>query len=302
MVKYIVPIFAAMILSMTGYGEASTFFEDKEIKVEVKTINSKAGDIRFRIPHRYSALEIKLRRIVQETAHRGKIEVTISTQSDKMDDEYEINLPLFNAYYKSLSSALNKMNVVDGSLAAGILKIYNVVRPNNSTVSLEETQVVISCLHAALDALKTFRSEEGQALLADFKLRSSLIASKIDEISPFETQRLEELKTRLIKNFESIGREVDIHKNRFEQELTYYLEKFDLTEEKVRLKQHCDFFLQTLQNKDEVKGKSLAFISQEMGREINTIGSKANNHRIQHIVVGMKEELEKIKEQLANVV
>mgnify|MGYP003870126523 CR=1 FL=1 len=291
-----------MILSMTGFGAASTFYENKEIKIEVKSINSKAGDIRFRMPHRYSALEIRLRRIVQEMAHRGKIEVNITTQSDAADDEYEINIPLFKSYYQSLNNVLTDIDAQDANLAAGILKIYNVVRPNNQSIPDTEESALINCMREALDALKVYRLDEGQAMEADFKSNANNISSKIDEIEPHENQRIIDQRNRLKKSFADIGNDIDLDKNRFEQELTYYLEKFDLNEEKVRLKQHCDYFIQTLAKPDEVKGKSLAFISQEMGREINTIGSKANNHHIQHIVVSMKEELEKIKEQLANVI
>ena len=291
-----------MILSMTGFGEATVHHQNKEIRFEVKAINSKMGDIRFKMPHRYSSLEIKFRRMIQELAFRGKFDVTVSTQSEAADDEYQINLPLFKSYYKSLNQTLSELDAQESNLAAGILKIYNVVKPNNSAISNQEEEILTKGLAKALDVLKKFRLNEGSALQADFDLRCKSISSNIDLIEPLEEARTKNLKERLFKNVELVGKEVDVDKNRFEQEVVYYLEKFDLTEEKVRLRQHCEFFTKTLKNSEFVKGKSLAFISQEMGREINTIGSKANDHRIQHIVVHMKEELEKIKEQLANVV
>lgn len=287
---------------MTGFGAAKAYFNEKEISIEIKAINSKTGDIRFRMPHRYSALEITLRRLVQQHAHRGKIDVTISTLSGEADDEYEINLPLFKSYYQSLQQTLSDLDAQDGNLASGILKIYNVVRPNTSSIADDEMEAIVTCTNAALDKLKDFRKEEGSAMKSDFALRCTNINEKIDLLAEFEEARTTAQREKLHKNLTDNVTDVEYDKNRFEQEIIYYLEKFDLTEEKVRLRQHCEFFMETLTNSDEVKGKSLAFISQEMGREINTLGSKANHHQIQRIVVAMKDELEKIKEQLANVV
>ena len=303
--RVLFPIFAPnyiMILSMTGYGESTVHHENKRIKVEIKAINSKMGDIRFKMPARYNSLEVKFRRILQDHAHRGKFDVSITTQSDASDDEYAINLPLFKSYYKSLNEVLNELDAKESNLAAGILKIYNVVKPNSESITETEENQITSCLMEALQNLKSFRLEEGQALFSDFEFRCKSINDQIDLIAPLEEKRTQNLKSRLLKNLELVDSESDIDRNRFEQEIVYYLEKLDLTEEKVRLKQHCQFFIKTLTSDQAVKGKSLAFISQEMGREINTMGSKANDHQIQHIVVHMKEELEKIKEQLANVV
>ncbi len=291
-----------MVLSMTGYGAATSFFGSKEIRLEIKAINSKMGDMRFRIPYRYGALEVKLRRIILDSAHRGKFEVNITTLSDANDDEYEINLPLFRNYYMSLRETLKDLNASEDDLASAILKINNVVKRNDNVISEEEEQVVLECLHKALKTLEDFRRSEGKTLEDDFNLRSQNILDNISHFEPLEAKRSEHMRARLIKSFQGIGKEIELDKNRFEQELVYYFEKLDITEEKVRLKQHCEYFLKTLASPDPVKGKSLAFISQEMGREINTLGSKANDHQIQHVVVRMKEELEKIKEQLANVV
>jgi uncharacterized protein (TIGR00255 family) len=287
---------------MTGYGSASTFFDEKEIRVEIKTINSKLGDMRFRMPQRYGALEVKMRRNILESAYRGKFEVNIISQSESSDDDYEINLPLFRSYYKSISDTLSELNATESNLASGILKIYNVVKANDAAVSSEEEKAIMLCLQEALTTLELFRLDEGRMMELDFRLRCKNILQKIDDLEPFEKQRSIDIRARLMKSFEDLGKNMDIDKNRFEQELVYYFDKLDITEEKVRLIQHCQYFLSQLDHDDAAKGKSLAFISQEMGREINTLGSKANDHQIQHIVVQMKEELEKIKEQLANVV
>ena len=290
------------MLSMTGFGSANGQFEGREFRIDIKAINSKMGDMRFRLPIRYSPLELRMRRFILDRAHRGKFDVTLSAKSLSGDDDYKIDLPLFQTYYEDLQQLLAQIGVTDSSLASGILKIQNVVRANEAEISAQEEQVIFDCLTEALNQIFAFRLAEGTMMAEEFEKGCRQIESKIGLLEPLEGQRFERMREKLKKSFEEINHEIEIDKNRFEQELVYYIEKLDVTEEKVRLQQHCAYFLQTLKEEKPVKGKTLAFITQEMGREINTIGSKANDHRIQHIVVEMKEELEKIKEQLANVV
>ena len=291
-----------MILSLTGFGTASKTFNQKVIKIDIKAINSKQVDIRFRMPIRYSALEMPLRKLIIKQAKRGKFDITIVTDSGEGDDDYKLNLPLFKSYYSQLRDQLEELDAPKEELSQGILRIYNVIKPNTQEVDDDEIECVEVCLKEALDSLKDYRMAEGASIFADLTQSSENIKSLLSGIGEYEEGRVPRIKERIQKNLKEMLNDVDFDRNRIEQEIIYYIEKLDISEEKVRLLQHCDYFKKTLHSDHEEKGKSLNFISQEIGREINTLGSKANDYQIQHIVIRMKEELEKIKEQLPNVV
>lgn len=291
-----------MLLSMTGYGRATGVFQDKTITVEIRSLNSKYTDLRLKLPNSYKEKEIVLRKLITERAERGKIDLTIDIKSNEGDDEYSLNQGLFKKYYLELSRLREELGMDNGDLMQAILKLPNVVMADEATVHEAEWQAVRNTVEEALAKFMNFRQEEGQAMGKDLELRIENISTYLESLSPYEKERVNKLRNRLQQNLnEYLGRE-NVDENRYEQEVLFYLEKIDITEEKVRLSQHCKFFLEQLQSKGNQKGRKLSFISQEMGREINTLGAKAYSSNIQRIVVKMKEDLEKIKEQVANLV
>lgn len=292
-----------MIFSMTGYGRATRTFGDKSVTIEVRALNSKLTDIRFKMPSNYKEREIDLRRIVTEQAERGKIDVSINVTSLVGDDDAVINKDLFRRYYKEIKQLTTELGVPDSDILMAILRLPNIVGGNDDGVPDEEWQMTLGTLEDALAEFKKFRHTEGGALAKELQLRSDNIVRLLAEIEPFEKERVVKLRQRLKQNLDDFMSKDNIDENRFEQEVLFYLEKMDVTEEKVRLTQHCKYFNEMLAEKNNSsKGRSLNFISQEMGREINTLGSKAYSSDIQRVVVQMKDELEKIKEQVANLV
>lgn len=291
-----------MLLSMTGYGRASKTYKDKTIKVELRALNGKFSDLRFKIPQNYREKEALIRRLVMDKVHRGKVDLTIEISSDQGDDGYGLNKALFRKYYRELNELSGELNIPQTDMLSAILRIPNVVAAAEGTVEEEEWEAVKAALNEALDLFRQFRKMEGEALEKDMELRIKTIAENLEQINPFDAERQDRLRKRLRQRFEEYQSNDTVDENRFEQELIYYFEKLDLNEEKVRLAQHCKYFLEVLAKKQDVKGKKLNFISQEIGREINTMGAKAHSSDIQRLVVVMKDELEKIKEQSANIV
>ncbi len=291
-----------MVLSMTGYGQASRAFKDKTIRVEIKSLNGKTSDIRCKVPGSYKEKEIQLRKLVLEKAHRGKFDFSLTIESEKGDDEYGLNKLLFKKYYKELTDLHNELNIPQGDIVQSILRIPNVVGAINEEVDEEEWSHVILTCEEALAALNNFRATEGTAAEKDLRNAASNIASLLKDVEQYEGGRIETLKERFRKNLEEFNQDEQVDRNRFEQEIIYYIEKLDVNEEKVRLAQHCKYFDEVMDSGTDVIGKKLGFIAQEMGREINTLGAKANEKNIQKIVVSMKDSLEKIKEQVANIV
>jgi uncharacterized protein (TIGR00255 family) len=290
-----------MLLSMTGYGRASGSFGEKTIAVEVRALNSKMTDLKIRMPSDYKEKEVELRKLVTDHAERGKIDVVIDVQNADGAAVVSLNEALFKGYYRELSRLAAELGMGQTDMLQAILRIPNVVATTSGEVDEEEWTVVSNTVTKALDHFKNFRLQEGEALEADLRLRVSNILSLLTEVTPFEQERFARMRERLRNNMEdAVGKE-SLDTNRFEQEILYYLEKMDITEEKVRLEQHCKYFLEQMSNPKQSAGRSLGFISQEMGREINTLGAKAYDADIQRFVVQMKDELEKIKEQLANV-
>ncbi len=291
-----------MLLSMTGYGRASSVYAGKTIIIEVRSLNSKFTDIRFKVPQSFRDKEHEMRKIITEKVERGKIDVSIDVKSMNGEGDYALNQSLFTKYYNELTELSKSLNMPQTDVMQSILRIPNVISSGDGDVDEEEWQAILDTLNEALTNFRSFRLAEGNAMEEDCKKRTKIISDLLNEVEPFEIERKERLRNKINKHMEEYVGKDNIDANRFEQEILYYLEKIDITEEKVRLAQHCKFFNEQLDKKESLKGRKLNFISQEMGREINTLGSKANSSDIQRIVVEMKDELEKIKEQVANTV
>lgn len=283
---------------MTGFGTASLETEKFSIKVEIRSLNGKFLDLSLRIPKYLYNDELKFRNVISPALIRGTISVNISIQEKENPTTNEINPILFKAYYAQLRQLSKELDAEHSDFFSKILNIPDVIGIQEKDVDPEILEKVYIVLNDAFQNFDDFRKVEGGSLAVLLEQYTIEIEQLIAEISPFEDDRIQRLKERIFKHISQI-QDVDLDQNRFEQEMIYYLEKLDISEEKTRLKQHCQYFLETINN--EPKGKKLGFICQEMGREINTIGSKANQSDIQKIVVEMKDILEKMKEQILNV-
>ena len=294
-----------MIKSMTGYGKAVCELSGKKITIEIKSLNSRQLDLSVKLPGTFRDKEIELRNILSQKLERGKIDLFTSTDSNGEIMKYGINKMVAKKYQEELKELQVELNEEDiPGLLPIILKMPDVIQSGREELTDEEWDSLRSCIDDAVELLDEFRRREGETLEKDIRFRVGLINGLLDSIGPFEIDRTLFIREKLRKEFRSMmDKEIQsgiIDENRFEQELIFYLERLDITEEKVRLKKHCDYFLETMDDTDS-QGKKLGFITQEIGREINTIGSKANDAAIQKIVVQMKDELEKIKEQLLNI-
>jgi uncharacterized protein (TIGR00255 family) len=285
---------------MTGYGKASADIPGKKINVEIRTLNSKQTDINAKMPWIYREKEIEIREIVTRILERGKIDLSIYT-----DEAISQNIPVINAaavhsYYKQLKEIAGELYIdADDQLLSIIMRLPEILKTEKEVLAAEEWNSLQKLIAEVAGITDTYRRSEGMALARDMEERIGTILSMMIEIEPFEVNRIDNIRERINGNLTRLGSE-NVDRNRLEQELIYYLEKLDITEEKVRLKQHCEYFLETM-NQDGANGRKLGFIAQEIGREINTIGSKANDATIQGIVVRMKDELEKIREQVLNI-
>jgi uncharacterized protein (TIGR00255 family) len=287
---------------MTGYGRGTVTENGKTITIEIRSLNSKYTDIRFKIPHNYKEKETEFRKIITANAERGKLDMTLDMKSNLGDEDFGLNIPLFKRYFKELTSLSKELNIDHGDIVQSILRIPNVVGGSEDSIDEKEWDLVRKALDEALTNFGQFRKSEGAAMEKDLRFRIENIVTALKEVNPFEEGRVTRLRNRLKQNLEEFLGKDNVDENRFEQEVLFYLEKIDITEEKVRLGQHCKYFLEQLDTKATQKGRKLSFISQEMGREINTLGAKAYSSDIQKFVVQMKDELEKIKEQVANAV
>ena len=290
-----------MLLSMTGYGRAHGNFGEKTISAELRALNSKMTDIKLRLPGDYKEKEIEIRKIISDHAERGKIDFILDIQNADGAANVSLNNGLFKGYYNALTKLADELNMDRGDIMQSILRIPNVVAASTGEIDEEEWGAISETINRALEALHHFRKQEGKALEADLRLRVANIMLLLTEVTPYERDRFARMRERLRNNMEEGFGKENLDTNRFEQEILYYLEKMDVTEEKVRLEQHCKYFIEQIENKNQSAGRTLNFISQEMGREINTLGAKAYDSDIQRLIVQMKDELEKIKEQLANV-
>jgi uncharacterized protein (TIGR00255 family) len=286
---------------MTGFGLATTDYGNVKIAVEIKSLNSKFLELNLKLPRAYSDKELLLRNTCSKEIERGKVNVSINLErSDDNQKGATINQVLLTRYYKQLEEINASLGANASNLLQTALNFPEVITYSEEEVDEKEWEVLHQTFNKALANFNTFREDEGSVLRADLELRIQNILdffAKIDHLAPL---RVPQVKARLTQFLEDAVGKVNVDQNRFEQELIYYIDKLDITEEKTRLKSHCDYFMGTLKSKD-ANGKKLGFISQEIGREINTMGAKANDAQIQQLVVGMKEELEKIKEQLLNV-
>jgi uncharacterized protein (TIGR00255 family) len=292
-----------MLLSMTGYGRASKSLTDKTFSVEVRSLNSKYSDLRLKSPQNLREKETELRKIVMDFAQRGKLEMNIEIKSAQGDDQYGLNVPLFRRYYETLQQLSAELDLPREDMLTAILRLPNVVASEDGELPDQDWEVLLATVHEALEKFQQFRATEGEALELDLRARINGILSLLEQLPPFEDARKVRLRERLDRAIEENMNRDRVDENRFEQEVLFYLEKIDITEEKVRLEQHCKHFMEVLDaSKPLSKGRKLSFIGQEIGREINTLGAKAYSSDIQRLVVGMKDELEKIKEQVANIV
>jgi len=290
-----------MLYSMTGFGRAESKLNDKKLSVEVKSLNGKSSDVRLKIPAYFREKELVIRQMISKSLIRGKIDAIVSISSESGDDEYGLNKDLFKKYYNELSSLKSELNIPEADVMSSILRIPNVIQAQENDLDEEEWDLTSKLIEEAISNLQNFRKTEGASLEKDLRHRVNSIASLLEKIEPFEKERMVVIKDRIRKNInEFFNNNANSDENRFEQEIFYYLEKLDINEEKIRLAQHCKYFIEQLDQEGISKGRKLNFISQEIGREINTIGSKAQFSAIQQIVVQMKDDLEKIKEQLLN--
>jgi uncharacterized protein (TIGR00255 family) len=290
-----------MIKSMTGYGIASFDSGSAKYTVEIKSLNSKFLELSLRLPKSFAEKEFQLRTECNKSIERGKVNLSINVEKvNTTVNAAGIDKELLKHYFEQLKSVSAELNEPSNNLLELALGLPEVVKYVEETVSEEEWKITEATFQQALAAFQKFRSDEGNVLEQDVKLRIGIILKNLELVEVEEPKRIPVIRERLNQALaDAVGREI-IDQNRFEQELIYFIDKLDITEEKIRLKTHCDYFIETLKN-DDANGKKLGFISQEIGREINTLGSKANDATMQKLVVGMKEELEKIKEQLLNV-
>lgn len=288
-----------MIKSMTGFGKATAELENKKVNVEVRSLNSKGADISVRISSAYRNYELEIRNELTKLLERGKIDVSVFVESQQAEAPVEINLELAKAYHAQLKKLATELNEPLNDSVYQVLKFPDVMKGERKEADEKEWAKVKTCILLAVAELDKFRLHEGESIQTDFNERLNKIAASLEEIKKLDVKRIDGIKNRIKGNLEEILGKDGYDKNRMEQELIYYVEKLDINEEKVRLQMHLDHFISA--TKENSSGRKLNFIGQEIGREINTIGSKANDAGIQKLVVLMKDELEKIKEQINNV-
>lgn len=282
-----------MMQSMTGFGKAETTFEDKKITLEIRSLNSKNLDLNTRLPGFYKEMEAEFRKKIIGTLNRGKVDIALFYEANA-ESTSEINIPVVQAYMEQLAS----FDLEESEKLKIAIRLPDTLKAERESISTTEKKAVLSLADEVLRKITNFRQQEGESLQQDILERIAKIGQFLETVKTVESHRIKKVRERLQNSLDEL--EVKIDENRFEQELIYYLEKFDITEEKVRLENHLSYFRE-ITNTGHTQGKKLGFVAQEIGREINTIGSKANDAALQKIVVQMKDELEKIKEQLLNV-
>jgi uncharacterized protein (TIGR00255 family) len=283
--------------SMTGFGKANGQFEDKKIAVEIRSLNSKGLDLNLKIPSHYRDLESPIRKLITEELLRGKMDIGIYIESQQQQTAGLLNDKIATAYFHKLKALNDTWGTQSPDYLSLILRLPDVLTSQTDALTEEESSYVLDLVQTACQQLKHFRKEEGQSLAQDLLTNLDCIQQELSAIAPFEQERVAQVRERIQKGLATLD-EARIDANRLEQEMIYYVEKLDISEEKQRLSQHLHYFSETLQQ--DASGKKLGFIAQEMGREINTLGSKCNHSEIQRKVVIMKDHLEKIKEQVLN--
>lgn len=290
-----------MIRSMTGFGKTEFEVGTKKITLEIKSLNSKQLDINTRVPSMYREKDLEIRRLISEMLTRGKVDFAIYLDNLGTESTSRINSAIIKDYFKQLKAIHKELGLeVDQTIMQSIMRLPETVKMVYDELDETEWLMVRENLIKTLEELNRFRDQEGLALKADIDANIANILDLLKQVEPHETQRMENVKTKIMDSLNELQLNGNIDKNRFEQELIYYMEKLDINEEKVRLTNHCSYFTETM-NEGEPSGRKLGFIAQEIGREINTLGSKANESNLQRIVVQMKDNLEKIKEQVLNV-
>ena len=280
---------------MTGFGKAEIQIENKNYILELRSLNSKGLELSCRLPTQFREIELHLKKIIVESLKRGKVDLSLNVENIDQPNARNINLAAVNQYIEQLSKIQDADRL---ELLKIAIKLPDTLKTEINDIDDKEIKTIEGLLRKALISLNEFRSHEGESLAKDFKIRLTNLQTLIDQINKEDPERIEKIENKLKASLEDL--QIEIDQNRFEQELIYYIEKLDITEEKVRLSNHIEYFTNTMENPGS-SGKKLGFIAQEMGREINTIGSKANHAGLQKIVIQMKDELEKIKEQLLNV-
>jgi len=285
---------------MTGYGKAECELALKKITIEVKSLNSKQLDLNTRIPGVYREKEIEIRREISDKLIRGKVDFSIYSESLGVESNSAINNLMVKSYFSQLSELCNDLGLpVNEHILPIIMQLPDVVKVTRDEPDENEWKIIVATIREALMALDNFRLQEGLSLYNDIIINLNTITAFLDQIAPYELERTTKVKERILDGLKELSSPEGVDHNRLEQEMIFYLEKLDINEEKVRLGNHCSYFIETMELNEPV-GKKLGFIAQEMGREINTLGSKANHTEMQKLVIGMKDALERIKEQLLN--
>jgi uncharacterized protein (TIGR00255 family) len=286
---------------MTGFGRAEAAVNGRQVAVEVKALNGKQFDINTKLPPILRSYELDIRNMLSTVLIRGTIDLTINVKQEGASKPMVVNTDLALFYYQGIKQIAEQTGLPQDNIIATLMRMPEVVTPDQDVLPEAEWLEVKKVIQQAADGLMMHRRKEGDALLKDIKLRISNIEMFHDKIPPLETERMERIRTRLTQWLEDMAGKENIDPNRFEQEMIYYLERMDFSEEKIRLRQHCTYFNDIINENDAAVGRKLNFILQEIGREINTLGAKANHAEIQQIVINMKDELEKAKEQILNI-
>jgi len=290
-----------MIRSMTGYGKAECLLPDKKLTIEIRSLNSKQMDTNTRLPSLYKEKDLEIRQLITASLERGKVECSFYYELSEQAASGTINEAVVKSYYEQLYKIAGELGLPTSTeLLTTVLRMPDTIRTEKAGIEEEEWLKVKEALVKALDQVSEFRDQEGLSMAKDMRQRVNAISEKLARVARYESERMEQIRERIGNNLAEFLKKDAVDENRFEQELIYYIEKLDVSEEKVRLANHCKYFLETMDDQGPT-GKKLGFISQEMGREINTLGSKANHTEIQKLVVEMKDELERIKEQVLNV-
>ena len=289
-----------MIKSMTGFGKGEVALPSKKITVEVRSLNSKQLDLAVRMPGIFRQKEFELRSVAAAAIQRGKADITVTVENTAVSTSATVNKEIFGEYMRQVNEALiySGVSADYDAIVPAVLRMPEVVSAQTESLTEEESAALMQALNIALEQFNSFREQEGATLIADLLRRVDLIEEYKRQVEPFEATRAETIKNRIRENLAQL--KADIDANRLEQEMIFYIEKLDITEEKVRLSNHCNYFREVAAAEEAV-GRKLGFIAQEMGREINTLGSKSNEANMQILVVKMKDELEKIKEQVLNI-
>lgn len=290
-----------MLYSMTGFGRAEATMNSRQVSVEVKALNGKQFDISVKLPPILRSYELDIRNMLSALLIRGTIDLTVNVRHEGASKPMVVNTDLALFYYQGMKQLAEQTGLPQDNIISTLMRMPEVVAPDQDVLPVQEWEHVKAVIADAAKHLMQHRMDEGKALLKDITLRISTIEKLLEKIIPLEAERTERIRTRLNQWLEDMVGKEKIDPNRFEQEMIYYLERMDFSEEKIRLKQHCGYFNDTVNENDAAIGRKLNFILQEIGREINTLGSKANHAEIQQIVINMKDELEKAKEQILNI-